>query len=110
AEAPRCVLLPLHEGALRVPVGDILYAEAFSHTLELHTTSGIHSLKIGMNMLEELLGEGFFRCHRSYLANVGRIRQVTRTALRLEGGVELPLARQRYDAANRAFIDYPGGD
>lgn len=111
AEAPRSVLLPLHEGNLRIAVDDILYAEAFSHAIELRTAQGTHALRISMHALEKLLGAGFFRCHRSYLVNLGQIRQVTRTALRLEGGVELPLARQRYDAANRAFIDHhPGGD
>lgn len=54
--------------------------------------------------MEELLGEGFFRCHRSYIVSMEHVRRVTRATMILDIGKEIPLSRSLYDAANRAFI------
>ncbi len=56
--------------------------------------------------LEALLGDGFFRCHRSYIVSMRYVRRVTKTAIVLENGREIPLSRGLYDAANQAFIQY----
>jgi DNA-binding LytR/AlgR family response regulator len=54
--------------------------------------------------MEKLLGEGFFRCHRSYIVGMRHVRRVLRTAMVLDTGREIPLSRTLYDAANQAFI------
>jgi DNA-binding LytR/AlgR family response regulator len=102
----RTVLLPLHEGNLRLPADEIVYAEAFSHSIELHTVSRTFTLKITLRDLESLLGEGFFRCHRSYIAGLRHVRKVTRAAIVLTDDTALPLSRRLYDAANQAFIRF----
>jgi DNA-binding LytR/AlgR family response regulator len=66
----------------------------------------MYKLSASMNDLERLLGEGFFRCHRSYIAGLAHVRMITRTAIVLDNGKELPLSRRLYGAANRAFIRF----
>ena len=56
--------------------------------------------------MEKLLGNGFFKCHRSYIVSMKYVRRVTRTAMVLEDGHEIPLSRNVYDEANQAFISY----
>ena len=102
----RFLLLPGADGSIRVPADDIRYAEAFSHTVELYAARQTYALRITMNELEALAGEEFFRCHRSYLVNLKFVRRVTRKAMVLDSGREIPLSRKLYDPANQAFIRY----
>jgi DNA-binding LytR/AlgR family response regulator len=85
---------------------DILYAEAQGHYIALHTASETISTKMNLSEIEESLGAGFFRCQRSFIVNIRHIKKITRTAVVLSGGAEVPLSRDKYDAANRAVIDF----
>ncbi len=80
--------------------------EARSRGVELTTTGGARLARVTMNELETALGQGFFRCQRSFLVNLDRVRRVARTDLELDDGTRVPLSRGLYDAANRAFIDH----
>lgn len=65
-----------NDGVFRIPVKDLLYVEVFSHRLVLHTVNQELSYSGGtLAALEKRLGEGFFRCHSSFLLN---LEQVTR--------------------------------
>jgi DNA-binding LytR/AlgR family response regulator len=56
--------------------------------------------------METLLGDGFFKCHRPYIVSMKYVRRVTKAAMILEDGREIPLSRNLYDEANQAFINY----
>jgi DNA-binding LytR/AlgR family response regulator len=106
-EKPRTLLLPMKGGAVRVRAGDIVYAEVLSHNITVHMADGAQlSVSMRITDMEELLGEGFFKCHRSYIVALRYVRRVTRTAVLLDDGRELPLSRNLYVAANRAFIEF----
>jgi len=66
----------------------------------------MEEIRMSIREMETLLGDGFFKCHRSYLVNMKHVRRVTKTAIILEDKRELPLARGQYDCANQAFIKY----
>lgn len=102
--APRTVLLPAGDGYMRMPCDDIFYAEAFSHSVTLYTREGKKDFNMRISDMEKLLGKGFFRCHRSYVVAMRHVRRVTRTAILLDTGKEIPLSRKLYDEANQAFI------
>ena len=55
---------------------------------------------------EKELSNAFFRTHRSYLVSLRHITRISRTSVTLEGEIELPLARGKYDEINRAYISY----
>jgi DNA-binding LytR/AlgR family response regulator len=99
---PRYILLPAVN--VRLKAADICYAEAFSHYVELYTAERSFRMKISMNELEELLGDGFFRCHRSYIAGLAHVSMISRGCMTLDTGKTLPLSRRLYDDANQAFI------
>lgn len=105
-KAARTILLPISGGNVRIPADEIVYAEAFPHHVTLHTTEKRQDFPIRFGDMEKLLGEGFIRCHRSYIVNVKHVRRVTRKALLLHDSLEIPLSRSRYDEVNQAFIRF----
>lgn len=99
----RAVLLPTAEGTTRLLLRDIRYAEALGHTAAVYTPEALET-RLSLSALEKLLGEDFVLCHRSYLASLRWIRQISRDTLLLDGGVTLPLARNRVKPVSLAFI------
>ena len=55
-------------------------------------------------------GEGFVRCHRSYLVNLAYISRLSKTEVILDGGERLPLSRGAARQVHRAFVLYYTGD
>lgn len=102
----RTILFKSGSVIMRIPADDIYYAEAFSHYVTLYTKNGQENFSMRISDMEKLLGDGFFRCHRSYIVGMKHVRRVTRTAMVLDNGKEIPLSRALYDAANQAFIKY----
>ncbi len=84
---------------------DILYAEAFAHYLEVHTRSRMYRLHESISTFAAKLSPDFYRPHRSYIINLQSVERISRTAVWLEGGIEIPLARGKYDDVNRRFIE-----
>lgn len=102
----RTIIIPQNGGKTKIAVDDVLYAEVFSHRILLYLKSHTEEFAMSISAMEKYLGDGFFRCHRSYIASLKHTRRITRTAVILANGIELPLARGLYDSANQAFIHY----
>lgn len=103
-EPPFIVILCEGE-TVKLYEADILYVESFQHYISIHTKEREYRLKENLSDFADRLGAGFFRTHRSYLVSLKYVIRISRTWITLEGGVELPLARGKYDAVNRAFIE-----
>jgi DNA-binding LytR/AlgR family response regulator len=99
------IVLPTKDGKLRLPINAISYVEAFSHDLCIYTNQGTISTKMTMNELEKMLGEGFFRCHRSYLTNMRHVRKITRNSFEMKDGSVLPLSRRLASKAMEVFLE-----
>ena len=86
---PRAILFRKGSGYLRILADDIYYAEAFSHSVVLVTKEGRETFNMRLSDMEALLGDGFFRCHRSYIVSMKHVRRVTRAAMILDDGTEI---------------------
>ncbi len=106
----RFVLFDSGGESIRTAVSDIVYAEAFSHTVVVKTASGSIEVKKTVGEVEKLLGDGFVRCHRSYIAGLKHISRITKTDVLLDNGASVPLSRRLYNEVNRAFINYYKGE
>jgi DNA-binding LytR/AlgR family response regulator len=104
AGAPLLVAAP--DGTVRVMLGDIYYIEAFAHSSVINTKDGAFETKQSISELEKAVGDGFVRCHRSYLAGLAHISRITKSEVVLDGGGSIPLSRRLYKDVNRAFISY----
>ena len=106
----RVVLLPVDGEMLRLPVGQIEYVEAFSHAVAVTTEADTIQVKMPISEIEKLLGEGFVRCHRSYLVGLKHIARLSRTEVILDSGKALPLSRSAAAFVHKAFISYYTGE
>ena len=105
-KSPRTITFPKTGGDIKLNADDIVYAEVLSHIVSLYLVNGKEDFPMRISDMENLLGDGFFKCHRSYIVSMKYVRRVTKTAMRLNDGREIPLSRSLYDAANQAFIKY----
>lgn len=85
------------EGVFRVRVKDLLYVEVFSHRLVLHTAGQELSYSGTLAALEKRLGEGFFRCHSSFLINLEKVTGLDGSEVLLDGH-RLPVSKYRRKA------------
>ena len=98
-------MIACEKGNVKLYESELLYAESFLHDLVLHTTGPDYRIRESISAFAGRLSADFFRTHRSYLVNLKAVVRIGRTSVLLRGGAEVPLARGKYDAINRAFID-----
>ncbi len=103
--APPSVVVESDEGTVRLAEREIRFVEVFLHYIVVRTDAGDYRMKESLGDFAGRLSEDFFRIHRSVLVNLCRIVKITRTDVTLDSGDVLPLARGKYDAVNRAFIE-----
>lgn len=105
----RAVLFNVGGETVRVAVDKIMFAEAFSHLVEINTTNNSFEVRMPISEVGKLLGEGFVRCHRSYITGLIHISRITKTDVILDNGKQIPLARGAYSEVNQAFISFYKG-
>ena len=106
----RVILLPVGGEMLRLPVGQVQYVESFSHTVAIVTDADMIHVKMSITEIEKMLGNGFVRCHRSYLVGLKCIARLSKTEVVLDSGKTLPLSRSAAASVHKAFISYYTGE
>lgn len=106
AQQPPYVVIVCEGSTIKLYEEQILYVESFLHYISIHTTEGEYKIKENISSFEKKLSKAFFQTHRSYLVSLKYITRISRTSVTLEGGIDLPLARGKYDEINRAYISY----
>lgn len=88
-------------------LGDIYYFEIRGRVVEVHGTGGTFSYYGQIGDLERRLREhGFFRCHKSYLINLGHVESYNRQEMILENGERIAIAKRRYEEFGREILKY----
>lgn len=106
----RVILLPVGGEMLRLPVNQVQYVEAFSHTAAIVTGTDTIQVKMPISEIERMLGVGFVRCHRSYLVGLKHIARLSKSEVILDSGKSLPLSRSAAASVHKAFISYYTGE
>ena len=106
----RVILLPIGGEMLRLPVSRVQYVEAFSHTVAIITGTDTIQVKTPISEVEKMLGDGFIRCHRSYLVGLKHIARLSKTEVVLDSGKSLPLSRGAAPLVHKAFVSYYTGE
>ncbi len=108
--APEPVLeLKVGRQPVRLPLGELLWAEHFQHQIHIHTRSGG---KIAARMtFGEFAGllskEGrILVCGRGVLVNLTHVKDFDGSRFLLDNGAYVPVSRSAVDAARRAFGEY----
>jgi len=106
----RAMMLNITGESIRIPMSDILCVEAFGHSVVITTTTDRYDAKQSISEIQSLLGDGFIRCHRSYIVGLKYIKRITKIEVILDNGKAIPLSRRSYDEVNQAFIRFFKGE
>lgn len=105
-KSERTILLKVEGESVCVPVGSIVYIESFGHTVEITTNKEKIKAGLSISELEKKLGDGFIRCHRSYLVGLKYIKRIRQSEVILDNDISIPLSRRLYNKVNQAFIQF----
>ena len=95
----KCVVVRKNRELRTIRVDDILFIRGADDYSELHLAdASVHLHEKSLTALESLLPAAFARVHRSYIANLGRVRGVRSAALVLDDGSLVPVGRVYRDA------------
>lgn len=107
----RTISIDTDDGIFLITVNDIIYTEAFDHTLTIYLKEEKINCKMPLYKLEELLSDSkFVKIHRSYLVNLAYVKRITRSEVILDSGQTLPLSRRLYKDVNSALLKYVTGN
>lgn len=88
-------------------VDDIIYIEVFRTELEVHCVNGkatcIGSLR---EVCEKLPANRFYRSHRSFIVNLGRVQGIEKYQFTMDNGDVVAVAKNRYAEAKKAWRDF----
>jgi len=93
----------------KIPVKSIAYVEAQAHYISIFTHDSEFAVKNPITAFFDELGEGFVFCHRSYIVNLGAVKQIKKEEVVLDSGKTVPVSRSKYKEVNEAFITYYKG-
>ena len=85
---------------------EILYVENSRRKVDIHTLHQTETIYATMVHMEELLGNGFFRCHRGYLVNMAYIAQYNADSILLQNGESIYLSKDKYNDFVAAYLHY----
>lgn len=105
AVSPPSIVVTCGSETVKLYESDILYIEAFLHYITIYTKEREYKIKESISVFAKKLSDDFYRPHRSYLVSLKHIVRISRKMVTIDNGIELPLARGKYDDINRAFIE-----
>lgn len=99
--------------AIKVRLSDILYIEGTPHRhILLHTLTSPHESIECLGSLSEyeakLVGKGFLRIQKSFLANMGHIEDIRNYVAVMDNGESLRVSRANYSQICKEYILWEG--
>ena len=85
---------------------DVLYVENQLKKLLIHTKEETIDLYGAMKDIEAQTSDGFFRCHRGYLVNLGHIKSYSKDEILLDNGERIMIAKERYPEFIKAYMHF----
>jgi DNA-binding LytR/AlgR family response regulator len=86
----------------KVMFRDVLYVESMREYISMHTTRGKIITKMGIGEIENILGDGFLRIHRSFLVNQTKITAYNAEEVMIDN-VSLPIGPNYKKMIEAAF-------
>lgn len=106
SKTERTLLFSIGNTQKRVSADSIVYVESFYHNIKVVTVAEAFEVKMTMYDMEKMLGEGFVRCHRSYVVGIKHISSINTSEIVLDSGIKLPLSRSAQNTVRNDFIHY----
>lgn len=103
------LIIKIDGNYIKIPVVNIIYAENEARKIVLHTKNmkeETYSFYEKMEVLENKLGNDFFRSHRGFLVNLSEIARYDNTNIELKNGEKIFLSRLKYNDFVTAYMNY----
>ena len=99
-----CLFLKTDYRIVKVSISDIRYIEAMSEYLKVWLDNEAKPIVtlLSMKKMEERLPDNFMRIHRSYIINLGKIREVNKNRVMMDADTNLPIG----DNYKETFLNY----
>jgi DNA-binding LytR/AlgR family response regulator len=91
---------------IRVNLSKLIYAEVYDRKTILHMKDESIEYYGQLSALEKIVGDDFYRIHRSYLVNMKYVERYDRTSITTLDGDNIPIARREYDGFLKAYMVY----
>lgn len=106
--ASKGIIFQTKVGTIKTDLNDIIFIEAFNHTVVLHTNKNdTMECKGTLSEYEKNLEKfSFVRSHKSFLVNLKYIYSVRQTEIVLEDKSVIPLSRYKYKEVLSKFNEY----
>lgn len=84
----------------------ILYLESSLRQLRLVTERETYTFYANLEEVQKQLGDGFLRCHKSFLVNLDKVERFSKERIILENGAVVPVSRSyAKDVRQRLLMD-----
>ncbi len=94
------------QGEMALRQKDIYYFASEKKYSRVVGREGETFCDMSLQQLEEMLGQkSFFRCHKSYLVNLGNISDANQS-IRLKNGESIPVSRRKAKELKDAYLKY----
>lgn len=91
----------------KILLKDIMYIESKQRKLKVHTTYDVIEYYNKISDIEqELYGNSFFRCHKSYIVNLKYVRSYDNTFITLKNSEKIYVSKYRLADFSKAFMYY----
>ena len=92
---------------MHIRAKDILFVETDKRNIIVHTIERDYISNRGIEEVEEeLKNSGFFRCHKSYLVNLERVRKIDRVFAYFGNGTKAMISTRKYPEMKEKFFEY----
>lgn len=93
----------------KILLRDIEFFESEKRVVKIHTKDKEYIFYGKLSDVEEGLNKkSFIRCHKSYIVNITKIKELDKMILLLESGKEIPISKTYLENTKKGFIEYLG--
>lgn len=103
---PETVIFRSGTENIKLKMSDIEYIAALGHTTVVKAGGKTYDLNVSISEAEKMLGDGFIRCHRSYIVGFKYVSSVSGDSVTLDDGTKLPVSRSMRKTVAEEFIRY----
>lgn len=100
------IALDIGTQSISVPRKSILYAEIRGRKAAVVTEKETYLTQQKLSELETVLGNGFLRCHQSFIVNLEHCLSMSGDVLTLTNKTEIPVSRSNRQIARTIFFEY----
>lgn len=92
---------------IQILLREICFIEVQQHSVLIHVGKKVIRARRGITEIErEIESPDFFRCHRSYLVNLGHVRGIDKNDFLMDNGLKAPISLPNRQPARQRLMEW----